>query len=116
MSAAQATTVVDDERVRITTWMFGADGDSIGWHVHEYDYIVVPVTGGTFAVTAADGGTRELPQHAGSPYLGSAGTEHDVANVGETSAAFVESSSSVRRLVGVGLALPLPLSHGSGRP
>ena len=46
MSAAQATTVVDDERVRITTWMFGADGDSIGWHVHEYDYIVVPVTGG----------------------------------------------------------------------
>jgi beta-alanine degradation protein BauB len=89
MSTAQATTVVDDERVRITTWTFGADGDAIGWHVHEYDYIVVPVTGGTFAVTAPDG-THELTQHAGSPYLGSAGTEHDVAYVGGASATFVE--------------------------
>jgi len=41
MSAAQGTTVVDDARVRITTWAFGADGDAIGWHVREYDYIVV---------------------------------------------------------------------------
>jgi len=90
MSAAQATTVVDDERVRITTWTFGADGDAIGWHVHEYDYIVVPVTGGTFAVTAPEGGTHELIQHAGSPYLGSAGTEHDVANAGGAPAVFVE--------------------------
>jgi quercetin dioxygenase-like cupin family protein len=90
MSAGQATTVVDDERVRITTWTFGADGATTGWHVHKYDYIVVPVTGGTFAVSAPDGGTQELTQHAGSPYLGSAGTEHDVANVGGASAAFVE--------------------------
>jgi hypothetical protein len=59
-------------------------------HVHKYDYIVVPVTGGTFAVTAPDGGTHELTQHAGPPYLGSAGTEHDVANFGGASAAFVE--------------------------
>jgi hypothetical protein len=90
MSTAQATTVVDDERVRITTWKFGADGDATGRHVHEYDYIVVPVTGGTFAVTDPDGRTHELTQQVGSPYLGSAGTEHDVAYVGEGSAAFVE--------------------------
>jgi beta-alanine degradation protein BauB len=61
MSAAQATTVVDDERVRITTWTFGADGATIGWHVHKYDYIVVRVTGGTFAVSAPDGGSAEHP-------------------------------------------------------
>jgi hypothetical protein len=67
MSAAQATTILDDERVRVTTWTFGADGDATGWHVHEYDYIVVPVTGGTFAVTAPDGDTHELTQDAGSP-------------------------------------------------
>ena len=90
MSRAHATTVVDDERVRITTWTFEADGDAIGWHVHDYDYIVVPVTGGTFAVTGPDGDTRELTQHAGTPYLGSAGTEHDVANVSGAPAAFVE--------------------------
>jgi quercetin dioxygenase-like cupin family protein len=90
MSPARATTVVDDERVRITTWTFEADGDAIGWHVHEYDYIVVPVTGGTFAVTGPDGDTRELTQHAGTPYLGRAGTEHDVANVSGAPASFVE--------------------------
>jgi quercetin dioxygenase-like cupin family protein len=87
---AKATTVVDDERVRVTTWTFDADGDNIGPHVHDYDYIVVPVTGGTFTVTEPDGATRELKQDAGSPYLGKAGTEHDVANATGASASFVE--------------------------
>jgi quercetin dioxygenase-like cupin family protein len=90
MSTAQATTAVDDERVRVTTWTFRTDGEATGWHVHEYDYLVVPVTGGTFAVTARDGGTRELIQEAGSPYLGTAGTEHDVVNVSGARAVFVE--------------------------
>jgi len=90
MSTAQATTAVDDERVRVTTWTFREDGEATGWHVHEYDYLVVPVTGGSFAVTAPDGGTRELIQEAGSPYLGRAGTEHDVVNAGGAAAVFVE--------------------------
>jgi quercetin dioxygenase-like cupin family protein len=90
MSTAQARTDVDDERIRITTWTFGDDGDNTGWHVHEYDYIVVPVTGGRFAVTDPDGATRELTQDAGSPYLGRAGTEHDVVNAAGAPAVFVE--------------------------
>jgi quercetin dioxygenase-like cupin family protein len=90
MSAARATTVIDDERVRVTTLTFDAIGDATGWHVHEYDYVIVPVTGGTFQVTAPDGGRHELTQEAGSPYLGQAGTEHDVANAGAPSAVFVE--------------------------
>lgn len=88
--SAQATTAIDDERVRIATWTFGPDADNTGQHVHEYDYIVVPITGGTFKVTAPDGATRELTQHAGSPYLGTAGTEHDVTNVTGAPATFVE--------------------------
>ena len=90
MSAARTTTVVDDERVRVTTLMFDAVGDATGWHVHEYDYVIVPVTGGTFEVTAPDGDKHELTQEAGSPYLGQAGTEHDVVNAGAPSAVFVE--------------------------
>ena len=90
MGTAQARTDVDDERIRITTWTFGEDGDNTGWHVHEYDYIVVPVTGGTFVVTDPDGATHELTQHAGSPYLGSTGTEHDVVNATGAPAVFVE--------------------------
>jgi beta-alanine degradation protein BauB len=87
---AKATTVVDDDRVRVTTWTFDADGDNIGPHIHEYDYIVVPVTGGTFTVTEPGGATRELRQDAGSPYLGTAGTEHDVASAAGSPAVFVE--------------------------
>jgi hypothetical protein len=73
----------------------------------------VPVTGGTFAVTAPDGGTHELTQHAGSPYLGSAGTEHDVANFGGASTALRWNRAQAIRLLGIGLALPsiLPCSH-----
>lgn len=89
MNQAHARRDVDDERVRITTWMF-ADGENTTPHVHEYDYIVVPVTGGTFAVTDDDGAVRELTQQAGSPYLGTAGTAHDVVNASGAPAVFVE--------------------------
>lgn len=91
MSSAHSDTTIDDERVRVTRWTFGADGDNTGPHVHEYDYVVVPVTGGSFTATEPGGVTHELTQHAGSPYLGRAGTAHDVANVpGASAAVFVE--------------------------
>ena len=90
MSAAEANTIIDDERIRVTTWTFGAKGEATGWHVHEFDYLIVPVTGGRFSVTDPDGGTHELAQQAGTPYVGTAGTEHDVTYVGATPASFVE--------------------------
>jgi hypothetical protein len=90
MSAAQPTTVIDDDRIRITKWAFNTIGANTGWHVHEYDYIVVPISNGTFAVTNPDGATHDLTQNAGSPYLGTAGTEHDVANATDAAVAFLE--------------------------
>ena len=56
----------------------------------EFDYVVVPVTGGTFAVVLPDGTQRQMTQVPGAPYLGSAGTEHDVISAGEGERAFVE--------------------------
>jgi quercetin dioxygenase-like cupin family protein len=79
----------DDDRVRITTWTF-EDGEDTGRHRHEYDYIVVPVTGGTFEITEPDGGRREMTQHAARAYLGRAGTEHNVINRTGRTAVFVE--------------------------
>jgi beta-alanine degradation protein BauB len=89
MPIARSTRTVDDDRVRVTTLMFG-DGDETGDHRHEYDYVVVPVTGGTFTVIERDGSTRELAQEAGVPYLGQAGTEHNVVNASGRAATFVE--------------------------
>ncbi|MDQ5833385.1 MAG: cupin [Actinomycetota bacterium] len=81
---------MDNEKVRVTTWTFEAAGDATGQHRHEFDYVVVPVTGGTFTVTDVDGSVREMSQVAGSPYLGAAGTDHDVVNATDGQAVFVE--------------------------
>jgi quercetin dioxygenase-like cupin family protein len=89
MTNARSTTSTDDDRVRITTWTFH-DGEETGHHRHEYDYIVVPITGGRFEVTEPDGTTRELTQAAAAAYLGRAGTEHNVINRSGRTAVFVE--------------------------
>jgi hypothetical protein len=89
MPTARSTTSADDDRVRITTWTFG-DGHDTGHHRHEYDYIVVPISGGTFAITELDGTTREMTQQAAVAYLGRAGTEHNVTNRSGRAAVFVE--------------------------
>ncbi len=87
---ATPTVTLDDGKVRVTTWTFGADGDATGVHRHEYDYIVVPITGGTFVVTGIDGSERTMTQVAGTAYAGRCGTEHDVTNVSGGEAVFVE--------------------------
>jgi quercetin dioxygenase-like cupin family protein len=89
MPSARSDTSADDDRVRITTWTF-ADGEDTGHHRHEYDYVVVPISGGTFVVTEADGTTRELTQQAATAYVGHAGTEHNVTNRSGDTAVFVE--------------------------
>ena len=89
MAIARSTRTADDDRVRVTTLAF-EDGDETGEHRHEYDYLVVPVTGGTFTVIECDGSTRDLVQEAGAPYLGKAGTEHNVVNASGRAATFVE--------------------------
>jgi len=89
MPIARSHTSVDDDQVRVTTLSFD-DGDETGYHRHPYDYVVVPLTGGTFIVEEADGTTRELVQVAGAPYQGRAGTEHNVVNRSGRTASFVE--------------------------
>ncbi len=90
MTAAQSTISVDNDEIRVTTWTFGAHGAATGRHRHEFDYVVVPITGGIFVVTGDDGSVREMSQAAGAPYLGSAGTTHDVSSRPGSKVIFVE--------------------------
>ena len=90
MTEARATVSVDDERVRVTTWTFEGAGAATGQHRHEFDYVVAPITGGAFRVIDRDGSETEMNQIAGSPYLGTAGTAHDVVNAADQEVAFVE--------------------------
>ena len=90
MSEARGIVTEDNKQVRVTTWTFEGAGAATGQHRHEYDYVVVPITGGTFTVIDVDGSEREMSQVAGSPYIGAAGTAHDVVNATDQEAVFVE--------------------------
>jgi beta-alanine degradation protein BauB len=90
MTEARWAVSVDNDQVRVTTWTFDQAGAATGRHRHEFDYVVVPITGGAFTVTDVDGSVREMNQVAGSPYVGTAGTTHDVVNRSGQGAVFVE--------------------------
>jgi mannose-6-phosphate isomerase-like protein (cupin superfamily) len=79
---------VDNARARVTRHRL-APGAHTGFHRHEYDYVVVPVTAGRMRIVA--GGKESFADlAAGESYFRPAGVEHDVFNGGERELVFVE--------------------------
>ena len=78
MGAATPTRLIDNERVRVTEWRF-RPGEATGWHRHEFDYVVVPVTTGKLHLKEPDG-ERTIEIVLGTPYFREEGVEHDVIN------------------------------------
>lgn len=91
MAEAQATSTVriDNDRVRVTEWRF-APGAATGWHRHEYDYVIVPLTTGRLRLREPEG-ERISELTVGDPYFRTAGVEHDVVNANDFEFAFVET-------------------------
>lgn len=86
---ATPTIQIDNDRFVVTEWRF-APGAETGWHRHEYDYIVVPLTTGKLLLETKDGAdSAEL--EAGCSYFRQAGVEHNVVNASEYEFAFVET-------------------------
>ena len=86
--AAVATLQVENDRVRVTQWSF-APAAATGFHRHEHDYVVVPLTTGSL-VLLENGEEREARLTAGGSYFRSAGVEHDVVNSSGGEFVFVE--------------------------
>ena len=86
--SARPTVQIDNDRTRVTEWRF-APGAATGWHRHEYDYVVVPLTSGLLRVEAPDG-EHDAELTAGRPYFRNSGVEHDVVNANEHEFVFVE--------------------------
>jgi len=82
------TVRVDNERVRVTEWRF-APGAATGFHRHEYDYVVVPLTTGRLA-SSGPAGDSVAELVTGAPYFRAAGVEHDVRNANTFEFVFVE--------------------------
>ena len=87
-ASAVPTVQIDNDTVRVTEWRF-APGAATGFHRHEFEYVVVPMTTGRLAVDGAGGSvTAELV--AGRSYTRPAGVEHDVRNANSFEFAFIE--------------------------
>lgn len=85
---ATASLQADTERVKVTLWRF-APGAHTGWHRHEMDYVVVPLTTGALTIdTGKERMRAELS--AGVSYARPLGVEHDVINANDFEFAFVE--------------------------
>ncbi len=86
--AAVSTVQIDDERVKVTEWRF-APGAETGYHRHEMDYVVVPMTTGTLLLETPEGEIR-TPLTAGRSYARQTGVEHNVVNANDYEFVFVE--------------------------
>jgi quercetin dioxygenase-like cupin family protein len=87
-ATATSTLQLENDRVRVAEWRF-APGASTGWHRHEYDYVVVPMTTGKLLLKEPDG-ERTAELTAGVSYAREAGVEHDVINANDFEFVFVE--------------------------
>ena len=48
---AKANVMIDNQKTRVTEWTFEV-GDETGQHIHEYDYVVVPMLDGCLLYTS----------------------------------------------------------------
>ncbi len=88
--SAIPTILIDNDRVRVTEWRF-PPGAATGWHKHEMDYMVTPMTTGVLSIEASDGSATEVKLVAGQPYFRETGVEHDVINVNAHEFIFIET-------------------------
>lgn len=89
VDAAKPTLQTDNERTRVTEWRF-TPGAATGWHRHEYDYVIVPITTGTLKLIGPDNRESFAELEAGVSYFRNAGVEHDVINANDHEFSFVE--------------------------
>ena len=85
---ADTTRFIDNDRLRVTEWRF-TPGAETGLHVHEMDYVVVPLITGTLTIIDDDG-DRDNKITAGVPYYRPSGARHNVVNRSGEEVAFME--------------------------
>lgn len=87
--SAVPTVLIDNHRSTVTEWRF-PPGGATGWHRHELDYVVVPVTSGRLKIVGPDGKANHAELKTGVPYYRDRGVEHDVINDNAFEFTFIE--------------------------
>ena len=80
---------IDNGALRVTKWTIDPN-DEIPRHIHEFEYVVVPLVNGVMHVLNSDGSEIAAEIRIGQSYAREAGAEHTVINRGSEVIAFVE--------------------------
>lgn len=80
--------MISNDRFKVTEWRF-APGAETGWHRHQHDYVIVPMTTGRLLLEE-QGGNRYAELRRGEPYFRPVGVEHNVINANEGDFVFIE--------------------------
>ena len=82
------TVQIDNDNTIVTEWRFPPHGET-GWHIHHYDYVVVPIVTGQLRLETSDG-ERLAELVTGQAYARKAGVEHNVINSNDFEFIFIE--------------------------
>ena len=86
---AKANIQIDNERVRVTEYFFNKNEET-GFHVHQWDYVVIPQTDGLLLLINDNGVETTATLVKGQPYYREAGVSHNVFNNGKEKLVFIE--------------------------
>ena len=81
--------MIDNSRVRVTEWAVDP-GDETGQHIHEYDYVVVPMKDGILNIVNEDGSITFSELKKGISYFREKGVNHNVINENKFHYSFIE--------------------------
>ena len=84
-----ANVLIDNDKVKVTEWSFEV-GDSTGHHIHEYNYIVVPMLDGELRIVDKNNNEKISKLTKGGAYYREKGAEHNVLNNNNIPYSFIE--------------------------
>ena len=85
----KANVLIDNDKVKVTEWSFEI-GDSTGHHIHEYNYIVIPMLDGELKILEKNDIETISKLSKGGAYYRDKGVEHNVFNNNDFPYSFIE--------------------------
>ena len=86
---AKAKVLINNDKVKVTEWNFEV-ADSTGHHIHEYNYIVIPMLDGELKIVDKDNNETISNLTKGGAYYREKGVEHNVLNNNNFPYSFIE--------------------------
>ena len=86
---AKSYLMIDNQKTRVTKWSFEI-GDETGQHIHEYDYVIVPLLDGELKIIDKDGSITLSKLSKGVSYFKNKDVNHNVVNNNDFPYSFVE--------------------------